>query len=441
MYWTIFAQFLLFYYTDVIGLAVTSVSTILLITRLWDTVNDPLMGLVADRTRSRFGRYRPWLIWMILPMLISGVLVFTVPDISTNMQLWYVFLTYTAVGMVYTAINLPYAALMGVMTSVESERTSLATFRYIGSFLGNLVPQLTLLYLVSIIGQGNDQIGYVGSIIIYGLLAGVLFWFTFKLTKERVQPLESTEKISAKKDLKSLLGNKPWAIIAVAGALALVSLSIKNSVTIYYFKYYIDDQDLVSGFLALGTISAMIGICFTKKIINLSGGKRNGYLVVNLMSVIGCILFYLVGPENLILLYLLQAFYMFFMGPMMPLMFSLYADTADYGELKFGRRTTGLIFASGTSAIKMGMTVGAALSGWILGYVGYQANVVQSEETLYSIKLLMSWIPALFSLFGLIVLYFYPLNKKAEENMYQELELRRQNGVASVAQSIEREAD
>ena len=270
MYWTIFAQFLLFYYTDVIGLAVTSVSTILLITRLWDTVNDPLMGLVADRTRSRFGRYRPWLIWMILPMLISGVLVFTVPDISTNMQLWYVFLTYTAVGMVYTAINLPYAALMGVMTSVESERTSLATFRYIGSFLGNLVPQLTLLYLVSIIGQGNDQIGYVGSIIIYGLLAGVLFWFTFKLTKERVQPLESTEKISAKKDLKSLLGNKPWAIIAVAGALALVSLSIKNSVTIYYFKYYIDDQDLVSGFLALGTISAMIGICFTKKIINLS---------------------------------------------------------------------------------------------------------------------------------------------------------------------------
>ena len=277
--------------------------------------------------------------------------------------------------------------------------------------------------------------------IIYGLLAGVLFWFTFKLTKERVQPLESTEKISAKKDLKSLLGNKPWAIIAVAGALALVSLSIKNSVTIYYFKYYIDDQDLVSGFLALGTISAMIGICFTKNIINLSGGKRNGYLVVNLMSVIGCILFYLVGPENLILLYLLQAFYMFFMGPMMPLMFSLYADTADYGELKFGRRTTGLIFASGTSAIKMGMTVGAALSGWILGYVGYQANVVQSEETLYSIKLLMSWIPALFSLFGLIVLYFYPLNKKAEENMYQELELRRQNGVASVAQSIEREAD
>ena len=118
----------------------------------------------------------------------------------------------------------------------------------------------------------------------------------------------------------------------------------------------------------------MIGICFTKKIINLSGGKRNGYLVVNLMSVIGCILFYLVGPENLILLYLLQAFYMFFMGPMMPLMFSLYADTADYGELKFGRRTTGLIFASGTSAIKMGMTVGAALSGWILGYVGYHSE-------------------------------------------------------------------
>lgn len=424
MYWVIFAQFLMFFYTDVAGLPVAAVSTMLLATRLWDTVNDPVMGLLADRTKSKHGKYRPWLIWMIFPLIVSGVLVFAIPDGSTTFKLVYAFITYTLVGMMYTAINLPYAALMGVMTSNSQERTILGTFRYIGSFTGNFVPQLTLLALVAFIGRDNQQVGYAGTMVIYGLMAGALFFFTFKTTKERVKPVK-TEKISIKADFRFLFKNKPWATIAIAGLLSLVGLSIKNAIAIYYFTYYVGDQSLVSSFLAVGTAAAMVGIVSTKWIIKICGGKRNAYIITNLLTAIGYAVFFIAKPENIALLFVIQALSWLVNGPVMPLMVTLYADTADYGEWKFGRRTTGLIYASGTAALKMGMTFGGAFCGWILAANGYIANVDQTPQTLETMRGLMSWIPALFAIAAVVVLYFYPLNKQKEEQMALELEQRR----------------
>ena len=433
MYWVIFAQFLMFFYTDVAGLPVAAVSTMLMATRLWDAINDPIMGLLADRTRSRHGKYRPWLIWMTLPLIVSGVLVFTIPNGSTTFKLVYAFITYTLVGMMYTAINLPYAALMGVMTPDSKERTILGTFRYIGSFTGNFVPQLTLLALVAFIGRGNQQLGFTGAMIIYGLMAGALFFFTFKSTRERVKPVKEA-KSSVRKDLGYLFRNRPWITIAIAGMLSLIGLSIKNAIAIYYFKYYVGNEGLVSSFLAVGTAGAMLGIICTKWVVKFLGSKRQAYIITNLLTGIGYAIFFIARPENVVMLYVINFISWFVNGPVMPLMVSLYADTADYGEWKFGRRTTGLIYASGTAAIKMGMTFGGAFCGWILAAFGYVANQDQVQSSLDAMRGLMSWVPALFAIGAVIVLIFYPINRKKEEEMALALEQRRADGESEEAQ-------
>jgi len=425
MYWVVFAQFLMFFYTDVAGLPAATVATMLALTRLWDTVNDPVMGLLADRTKSRHGKYRPWLIWMIAPMLVTGVLIFTIPDGSLMVKMIYAYITYTLVGMVYTAINLPYSALMGVMSSNSKERTILATFRYIGAFTGNLVPQLSIFALVAFLGKGNDQLGYAGAMACYGILAGLLFVFAFRSTRERVVVPQEVASGSVKSDFGYLFRNLPWVVLALVGVLTLVWISIRGAAIIYYFKYYVGNQALAATFLATGTISAMGGVACTKYFVQLLGDKRRAYLTVNFLAGISAAVFYFVGPEDIALMFTLQIVASFLLGPLMPLMFALYADAADYGEWKFNRRTTGLIFASGTSAIKMGWTFGGSITGWILAFYGYQANIVQSAETLQGMRALMSWIPALFAFAAMVLILFYPINAKLEDTMARDLAKRR----------------
>lgn len=443
MYWVVFAQFLMYFYTDIAGLPAAAVGTMLAVTRLWDTINDPAMGLIADRTRSRHGRYRPWLIWMILPLIISGVLIFSIPDSSLTVKLIYAYVTYVLVGMVYTAVNLPYAALMGVMTSSSRERTILSSFRYMGSYTGNLVPQLTLFALVAWIGQGNEQIGFAGAMVVYGLLAGLLLIFTFRTTRERVLEVPSPEytdppdnrsavytgpaelrRHSIKTDLGYLFRNLPWIILAMVGVCTLVWISLRGASTIYYFKYYVGNQSLAGTFLAVGTVSMMAGCVCTKFIVDFFGDKKRAYIAVNLCAGLAAAAFYFLAPDQVFLIFLFQVVGSFLIGPQMPLMFALYADAADYGEWKFGRRTTGLIFASGTSAIKMGWTFGGAIAGWVLAYYGYEANVDQTEGSLFAIRSLMSWMPSLFAFVAMFLLFFYPISGEQEKVIAKELLVR-----------------
>jgi GPH family glycoside/pentoside/hexuronide:cation symporter len=425
MYWVVFAQFLMFFYTDIAGLPAAAVATMMAVTRLWDTIDDPVMGLVADRTRSRHGKYRPWLIWMILPMIVSGILIFTIPDASITVKLIYAYITYTLVGIIYSAVNLPYSALMGVMSSNSKERTILASFRYIGSFTGNLVPQLSIFALVAFFGRGNDQFGYASAMACFGLLAGGLFIFTFMTTRERVVVPPKVGSVSVRSDLGYMFRNLPWIVLALVGVLTLVWISIRGASTIYYFKYYVGNQALAATFLAFGTAAAMGGIICTKWMVQLLGDKRRAYMVVNFLAGLTIAVFYFAGPEDIALMFALNVVGAFLVGPLMPLMFALYADAADYGEWKFARRTTGLIFASGTSAIKMGWTFGGSIGGWVLALYGYQANVEQSQETLEGMRALMSWIPALFALLAMILVFFYPIDAKLEETMARDLAKRR----------------
>lgn len=429
MYWIIFAQYLMFFYTDTIGLDAAAIATMLAVTRLWDTLVDPIMGLIADRTKSRHGRYRPWLLWAAGPLIGCSVLTFLVPKMTPGRELLYVYVTYTFLAMTYSMINLPYAALMGVMTPDPRERTTLASFRYYGSFGGNLVVQVSILSLVAWLGRGNDRAGYPLAIGCYGLLAAALFAWTFFATKERVIEAPGAAAASIRKDLGHLLRNRPWVALAIAIVLTLVWMSLRGAVTVYYFKYYIGNQALSSTFLGLGTVGSLVGILFTKPVIRLFGDKRRAFIGLSAWAALTSGALYGLAPTQLGLLYACQLAHTICWGQIMVLMFSMLADTADYGEWRFDRRTTGLIFAAGTGALKFGWTIGGALSGWLLKFYGYHANVTQTPEALLGLRSLMSWIPALGAAATVAVACFYPISAATEQSMGSDLEARKRGAV------------
>jgi GPH family glycoside/pentoside/hexuronide:cation symporter len=234
MYFSIFMNFLAYYYTDVFGISAAAFGTMIFIVRTYDWIKDPIMGVIADRTKSRMGKYRPWLLWMVVPYMIMGVLTFTTFDLSPTGKLVYAYTTYIVLLMVYTMINVPYSALMGVMTANSAERTTLSSFRFAGAATANLVVSATLLYLVAFFGKGNDQRGFTLTLVVYALIAGAFFLITFFATKERVEPPPS-QKISLRADLSALLKNGPWLVMIAVSLLTIISMAVRNGATIYYF--------------------------------------------------------------------------------------------------------------------------------------------------------------------------------------------------------------
>ena len=261
LYYTTLAQFLMFFYTDVFGITATAAGLMMLVTKLWDTANDPIMGMIADRTNSRHGKFRSWILWMIPPFMVTGVLVFTTPDLSMTGKLIWAYVTYSLVGMAYTAINVPYSALMGVMTSNSKERTVLSSFRFLGANSGSLIVQGSLLWLVATLGQGNEQRGFLYTMCVYAIVAGGLFFVTFKYTRERVLPPPKKNKVL--NDLRDLTKNGPWLVFCVVGVLSLIHISVRNGATLYYFKYYIGNQSLATSYLVAGSVMSIAGVSCT----------------------------------------------------------------------------------------------------------------------------------------------------------------------------------
>ncbi len=258
MFWTLFSMFLLFFYTDVFGISAAAAGTMFLVARLWDTVNDPIMGMLGDRTKTRWGKFRPYLLFVAIPFAIIGILTFTTPDLSPEGKLVYAYITYTLMMMVYTAINVPYASLLGVITSNTEERTSLASFRFIGGFSAGLMVTATANYLVEYFSATNDTAAaYQKTVAIYAILSAIFFLLTFAGTKERLNTLE-VESSSFREDLGDLLKNRPWFIMLFAAIAVLVFNSLRGSAILYYFKYYVGDQNvLFFGEVTQGTLASV----------------------------------------------------------------------------------------------------------------------------------------------------------------------------------------
>lgn len=722
LYWQTFMAYLLFFYTDVFGISAAAAGTMILISRLWDGVNDPMMGMVADRTRTRWGKYRPYLLWLALPLAIAGVLTFTTPHFNITGKIIYAFVTFNVLMMLYTAINIPYSSILGVITPNPTERTSVSSYKFICAYIAGTIVSVTLLIMVDYVGRDNDSIirvsqtdttlqiqevgqgsakvklyaqdragktsktefvcrvnpaasnlprlqnplpdltlaqgfskqvielagvfsiqirgdiryqvhssnpavvvaqveqakllvtekgigsakitvqaedskwgsaetrfnlnvnalnnhppvaidsvlnfrlapgfntfrldlatifsdadqnplnffatsdnnkiaapnidkttlsflerkpglaqitvkaadgkggvaaytfkviiaapgnnpplvnqaianmshqagfglqtvdiskvfieidgepltysfeivnyskGWQKSFIIYGIAAVIFFMVAFLAVRERVQPPKA-QKTSVKKDLADLFSNKPWVLLLITTLLFILFVATRMSVTAHYFKYYVGEhqlqfmnktynlgfEELVSAFNAVGQIFSILGVIFiawfAQKI-----GKRRNFLYFFLIACICTGAYYFIPPDQLFLIYFLQIIGSFTGGPLSPLIWAMYADTADYSEWKTGRRATGLVFSASTMSQKFGWALGAAFVGWLLSYFGFRADEAQSPEVLNGIKALMSVIPLAAGALAIIVMLFYKLDEKKMKEIAAELQARR----------------
>ncbi len=426
---------LFYYYTDVWGLGPGVVGTIFLVARLWDAVNDPVMGIVADRTQTRWGRYRPYLLWMSIPFGVIGYLTFASPELEGGMKILYAATTYTLLGMVYTAINVPYSALMGVMTPDTEERTILASYRFVGAFSAMFILGLAVRPLVVQLGGGNEVLGYRLTFALLGALASLLFLFTFATTRERLAAEKKDADTRVSRDLKILVQNKPWLVMFAAAVLTLSNVAVRNAVMFHYFKYYVGDTgepvfwflDLTSVMISTGALAFIFGIFFTNAL-RKRFGKRNSLIWLTLMNAVTLIGFFFIPPEAITAMLVVNALGNILAGPTPALVWAMYTDVADYGELRFGRRTTGLIFSAAMFSQKMGLMMGGTMSGWLLGWVGFVANAEQTPDAMMGIRVMFCFIPGAFAIANGLVLFLYPITEAQVEEMERELGERREAG-------------
>lgn len=441
MFWKLFGAYLMIFYTDVFGLPAAVVGTMFLITRIWDSAFDPIVGVVADRTHSRWGKFRPYLLWLAAPFGIIGVLTFVTPDWSPTGKLVYAYVTYSLMMMIYSAINVPYASLLGVMSPNPKERNTLSTYRMTFAYIGSFIALLLFMPLVNFFSGnskdlGDQQTGWTMAVVVIAILCIILFFGCFAWTKERVKPIKEAQN-PLKEDLKDLFKNKPWWILLGAGVAALVFNSIRDGATVYYFKYFVVEEDyatvsffgmsfVLSGlYLALGQAANIIGVIAAALVSNRIG-KRNTYMWAMIIATVLSVLFYWFDKEDLIWMFVFQALISICAGSIFPLLWSMYADCADYSELKTGNRATGLIFSSSSMSQKFGWAIGTAITGWLLGFFGFQANAVQSEEAISGIKMFLSFLPAVGTILSVVFISMYPLTEKKMKDITTELECKRQ---------------
>lgn len=434
LYFQTFVVFMPIFYTDVFGLAPAAMGTMMLFSRFWDAANDPLMGMIADRTDTKWGKFRPYIAGFAIPIGLAGFFAFNTPNFGASGNLIYAYVTYILLMMMYTGVNVPYAALMGVITPNSAERTSVSQYRFAFAFIGQFIAGAVTLGLVEYFGSGNEAIGWRMVMVLYGIVAAALLFGTFSLTKERVLPKVSKQN-RIKDDLKNLMKNKPWILMGLATFFQLTFIVMRGSSTTYYFRYFVGNQELnllgmnidlgyalfTSSFIGVGTVATFIGALLTSRI-NKYISKKTIYSRFLIMSAICSLLFYFLAPENIILIYTLNALVSFFFGSVSVTQWAMYTDTADYGEWKFGSRSTALIMAASLFALKMGLTAGGTIVGWVLEGYGFVANEIQTESTLLGIKMLMSVFPALFGIIGGFLVLFYPIT---DEKMVEiELDLK-----------------
>jgi len=422
-YWANISAFLLIYYTDVFGISAAAAGTMMLVTKIVDAFTDPLMGAIADRTRSRFGKFRPYLLWLALPLAGAGVLTYSTPDLGETGKLVWAYGTYTLLMLVYTAINIPYSALSGVITSDSQQRTTLVSFRFIGGFSGGILVTYLTPKLVPLLGQGDDVLGWQLTMLVFGIAAALMFLITFLTTKERIAPL-SLQPNAVRQDLADLKNNKPWLVLFALALIIMVTITMRAGSGVYYFKYYVERPDLVGEFLSSYMLALALGAAATPLMTRFIDKKRLMVLLMALAGLLSISLFF-VPADAVGVIFALNLAIGFVLGPKSPLAFSMYADTADYNEWRTGRRATAMTFAAATFSQKLGGAIASALIGWLLAAIGYVANEQQSSGSQTGIVLLISVIPGVIALLAAFVMRYYSLDNQQLAKIQFDLQQRK----------------
>lgn len=421
--WDMVGFWLLFFYTDVYGISAAAAGTIMMIARFWDMAIDPIIGVVSDRTNTRWGKFRPYILFGAIPYAVLAILTFTTPDFGEVGKIIYAGATYVLLMTAYAFINLPYSALGAVMSADTYERAGLNTYRFIAGFIGQFVVTGLALTLANYFGGGDKAQGFQYTVFLFAGLSLVFFFITFKTTKERVQPPKE-QKNSVKADFGNLFKNRAWVILAIVGIVSFIMFAMQNAAIAYYFKYYLGREDNVQLFNVLGTVALIVALPLSKPLAKRFGNK-NVFIGSSLISGLFFMLIYLPGVTDLTTIYVFNIIAKMAYAPAVPLLWTMIADSADYGEWKSGRRATGLYFSAAVFAQKAGWGIGAAIAGWILSISNFMPNVEQTSEAITGIKLLVSVIPGILYMSCAIFMIFYNIDKKTTDLMKKDLEAKR----------------
>jgi Na+/melibiose symporter-like transporter len=456
--------FLAFFYTDVYKIPPASASVIIFVGGMIGAFFNPLMGVIADRTVTRWGKFRPWILWTAVPFGVMALLAFSTPNFGPSGKIVYALSTYILLVLIYSANNLPYSALSGVMTGSMAERNSVSSYRFVAVMVAQFIVQSLLLPLVLILGDGDKALGFEKTMTIFAITGIVFFIITFLTTRERIIPAPE-QKSSVKQDLADLFKNKPWIVMLVLTIFIFITLALKGGMYVYYFENYLSETHLAdflvnigfnnfieglnnlltgmglvgfqwpsdaptSGFSlfnAGGIILMIVGIALSKPIAD-KFGKRDLFIVGLILAALCQLMFYFYAPQSIGLVFITQIFHGFFYGLTIPLLWAMIADVADYSEWKNNRRATAIVFSAMIFGLKAGLSIGGSLTAGLLALYGYSEQLVtQSPEAIQGIKTSMSVYPTITFFVGVACLFFYEINKSKETLIEKELSERRAN--------------
>jgi GPH family glycoside/pentoside/hexuronide:cation symporter len=437
MFWKIFSYYLPFFYSNIFGLSLVDAGVLVLVTRIWDAVSDPMMGVISDRTNTKWGKYRPYLLWVAPFFSICGILLFTTPDLNYGGKLIWAYVTYILMMTVYTGINVPYGAMLGVMTDDTNEKTVFSSFRMFFAYGGSFISLFLWEPLTNLMGGYNTPKGWFWAMVVIAAACFVMFILCLVMTKEH---LKTVSTVSVGSDFKALLSNKPWWLLIGAALCFNLFNTVRGATVAYFFQDIIGSNvNLVffglmfafyAGlFLGVGEVSNMVGVA---SCVPISGrfGKKTTFILVNGSLVVLSILFYFIPctPTGYCMMLIFQILISILTGIMSPLVWSMYADVSDYAELEFKTASTGLIFSSSSMAQKFGGAIGGAAVLWLLDGFGYITDatqlaqgIAQPADALTCLRWLMSFIPACVALLSMCVVWFYPLTTERVNEINAEL--------------------
>ncbi|NCU04547.1 MAG: MFS transporter, partial [Chitinophagaceae bacterium] len=439
------------YYLNIYGLKAEHASMLTLVVGLVAAFAfNPIMGAIADRTNSKWGKFRPWILWTAIPLGVVSLLAFKTPDFAYQGKVIYAVITYALLLLLYAANNLPYGALSGVITGDMKERNSLSSYRFVAVMFAQFFVQVFMYNFIIKAGGGTDaeamKIGISKVMTVLAIIGTLMLIICFLTTKERIIP-KPEQKSSLKEDLGDLFKNKPWVIILTVTTLIFITLALKGGSYVYYFENYVDKAELTAflepfkkflptfendtslglgvfngGGILVGLIGIMISPWFANR-----WGKRNVFIASLLIATVFIILFYFFPPKSIAIIFAAQILHGFFYGINTPILWTMIADVADYSEWKNNRRATAIIFSAMMVGLKAGLSIGSSLVSWILGKYGYmpQSTAVQTETAINGTKMLVSIYPAIPFLLAIALLFFYEINKKMEVQIEADLKQRR----------------
>lgn len=455
MFWKIFSYYLPFFYSNIFGLSLAHAGTLILVTKLYDAVSDPVMGLIADRTNTRWGKYRPYLLWIAMPFALAGILAFFTPQTDNyTFKHIYAYVTYILMMTVYTAINVPYGAMLGVMSDDAREKSMFSSFRMFFAFIGSFVAMGSFEPLLRLRGAimgtlpqnwtiaDSAPMDWTVALIIIGSICAILFLLSFAMTREHVTEAqmqkqnagvvaeEPVRQSSVWNDLRCLVSNGPWWMLLGGGISVLLFNCIRGGAAAYYFADVLGVNAVftLAAFLTAGEIAQLVGVIVTVPVSEKIGKKATFLSVLTIISVLSVIVMFLPDtPAGMWTLMVLQVLICIAIGINSPLLWTMFADVADYSELKNGNASTGLIFSSSSMAQKFGAAFGSAIVLWVLMAFGYDnaKGAVQTPEALSTIKALISWIPVIGSVAGILIMAMYPLTEKKMSEIREKLKVVR----------------